>query len=250
MQITDDNPHSMDEKVPQDTIPALEFSDDSDVVEEVKVEPKEQVQPIIDKKQSRKNIQREKRKFLGREKDERMKPEEHEEPRQDVILDDIVSTYDGKLQLQWMQEDLESMRSRIRYCESPPISDYPEENMRIDNVVEEYKKNGVFRDASKIKDYIESLMWYGKMNRNLFGSANYLLNETIDGYKKIYDDLMKLKDAGEGDEALRLLAKLILVGSRPMVIDKTLMKETEYEPSISEGGVMSGTFEPEGDMLM
>lgn len=253
MQVIDEEPHSMEEKVPQDKIPAMELIEDESPKEDIieTVETKENG-PIKIIRKSKQDIKEEKRKFLGREKP-REKPETKDEEQTEVTdqhLDDIVSTYDGKLILQWMQTDFEDIRSKIKYCESPPISDYPEENMRIESAVNDYKTKGVYRDGDKIKDYIESLMWYGKVNPNLFGGGNYILNETIQGYKKIYDELVATKDNGEEDNALRLLSKLILVGSRPLVIDKTLMKETEYEPSISEGGVMAGTFEPEGDILM
>lgn len=205
----------------------------------------------IEIKEPVKKITREERRkarneFLGKNNIEKnVEPEI--QPEQMSYSNDPHSDYDGKLIFQWMRRDFDRIREKIEYCESPPISDYPEENMRIAMAVENYKEKGSFRDADKIKDYIESLMWYGKVNEGLFGQDDYILKETIEGYKEIHKHIVMLKDKGEGDEVLRLLNKLILCGARPLVVDETLMKETQYEPSSSEGGVYGGEFNQEED---
>ena len=146
-----------------------------------------------------------------------------------------------------MSEQLESVREWISYCRKPPISDDPHENREIRKQIENYKKVTLFHDADSIHDGIEGLMWYGIGNENLFGENNYLLNETIKGYKPIYDEITKLKGIeGKGDEALRWLGKLIICAARPLVVDELLIKDTEFEPSIGEGGVFAGDYESQG----
>ena len=247
MQVAEDETSRLEEeRIQQSKILALPYRE---IIEEyVQEEPVQEEQPVeTDKpiKKPKQERKRERDEFLKAVGGKDFRPQQQEE--KPLMQADTHSDYDGKLIFQWMRIDFDRIRNKISYCETPQISAYPEENMRIKRTVNMYKQVGVFNDGNKVKNYIESLMWYGKVNPELFGADNYILNETIQGYKEIYDDLMKLENCGEGDEALVLLGKLILVASRPLVIDETLMKQTEYEPSSSEGGVYGGEYNQEED---
>lgn len=244
MQVINQQTSQVDDVITKPKLLALPYYEIKEPQTEEETVVIEQSRTEIQQRQSKKDRKKQVREFLGK-RDEVKEFREEEKPV--MTHDDSYSAYDGELVRQWMRTDFDRIRNKIYYCETPPISDYPEEEMKIENAVKQYKSVGVFRDADKVKDYIESLMWYGKVNPDLFGTDNYILNETIEGYKEIYEKLMKLKGTGDGDEALRLLGKLITVAIRPLVIGETMMKETEYEPSASEGGVYGGEYNQDED---
>lgn len=241
MQIlNDENDHELLMK--RMSVPALPF------IEEKKLEPVEtqkrvkELPPRLSKKERR--LQRDD--FLSKnEVSEIIEPEVNTEEYSQSLeqVDDIHAEHDGKRLMGWMSEELEKIRQRIEFCESPPISDDPTENREIRRQIKDYQEKTLYHNADKIVDYIEGLSWYGKINPDLFGSGNYLLNETISGYKDIYEKIKECKSNMDHDEALRYLNKLAICAARPLVVDELLMKETEFEPSVSEGGVSSGTYE-------
>lgn len=224
------------------SVPALPFI-------EQKPEIEEPVKKVSDgpPKISKRDKKNQRNEFLGKTgRPENVEPEVNTEdiPTESFeTTDDVHSEHDGKRLMGWMSDALEAIRQKIAYCDSPPISDDPTENREIKKQIKQYKEVTQYRDADSITDYIEGLSWYGKINPDLFGKENYLLNETILGYKEIYDKMMECKSLLNHDDALRYLNKLCICAARPLVVDELLMKETEFEPSISEGGVSQGTYE-------
>lgn len=239
--LQDENEHQLLMK--KLSVPALPFIEQKPETEEPVSKKVSDGPPKLTKREKR--LQR--NEFLGKSNpSETIQPEQNTEefsPESFESTDDVHSEHDGKRLMGWMSDKLEGIRQKIEYCDSPPISDDPTENREIKKQIKQYKEVTQFRDADVIKDYIEGLSWYGKINPDLFGKENYLLNETIDGYKEIYEKILECKSMMEYDNALRYLNKLCICAARPLVVDELLMKETEFEPSNSEGGVSQGTYE-------
>lgn len=229
------------------SVPALPFIEKRpDEKTTTSTETKEQ--PRISKKE----IRKQRNEFLGKiETQERFNEkstvsnetisEEYREP-----IEDVHSEHDGKRLMGWMSDALEAIRAKIEYCKNPPISDDPTENREIRKQIQNYKTITQYNDADTITDYIEGLTWYGKINSDVFGNGNYLLDETIMGYKEIYTKIQECKSKLDHDGAMRYLNKLMICAARPLVVDELLMKETEFEPSISDsGGVSSEPYDGE-----
>ena len=245
MQVTDDeNAHQLLMK--KLSIPALPFIEENMTSEE-------QEKPVSDDppKLTKRERKSQRNEFLGRTgTSQRIESEENPEEfveQQVEQVEDIHSEHDGKRLMGWMSDALETIRSKLEYIKNPPISDDPTENREIKKQVKNYKEVIQFTDADSIVDFIEGLSWYGKINPDLFGKANYLLNETILGYKEIYEKITDCKSKMLYDDGLRYLNKLCICAARPLVVDELLMKETEFEPSNSDSGVSQGTYEPQDE---
>jgi hypothetical protein len=211
---------SVNVRIPQNYIPALPFIDDTPKEEEIPVEPQQQKIPRRERKDRLKE-------FLEKtDKNE----QESDEPF-DMQLEDN-SYHDARRLMRVMSTDLEEMISYIKMCRKPPITDDWEENKQRRRQIEKYISDGIYNDADTVVDYIEALQWYGRVDTDMFGTSNYLLNETIKGYKQIYDELLQTKDKNKGNEALRLLNKLILCAMRPLVEDKMTSAPIIFEEAI------------------
>lgn len=225
------------------SVPALPFIEQKQEIEEPVSKKVIDGPPKLTKREKR--LQR--NEFLGKSNpSEIIQPEQNTEEfttESFEQVDDVHSEHDGKRLMGWMSDALEAIRQKLTYCDNPPISDDPTENREIKKQIKQYKEVTQYRDADSITDYIEGLSWYGKINPDLFGKENYLLNETILGYKEIYAKMMECKTMLNHDDAMRYLNKLCICAARPLVVDELLMKETEFEPSNSEGGVSQGTYE-------
>lgn len=184
--------------------------------------------------------QRQSKKERKEERDEFLKQSEELQPQEEYIEPEIIQTdykeYEGTKILVWMDERIEEGRNWLQAVRSPKFPSDPYKASELKEEIEDFMTSGIYILSEEIIHSIESLIFFAKMNKDIFGSGNYLLNDIvveIFGYEQIRDKIKTSKDK----EVLTWFSRLLNCAARPIQVHEELVKQVIYQPSIGDTGL-------------